>query len=165
MRKINRKINLIVIHCSATRVDKDYTPEQLERDHKARGFNSAGYNFYIRKNGEVVPMRPLELIPAHVTGYNKNSIGICYEGVLDADGNPDDTRTDAQRSAIVELLLTLVAQFPDSRICGHRDLSPDLKVTGRSRLTNGPRCVRASMRKWNIKEFKAMKLYGYIIIR
>ena len=62
MRKINRKINLIVIHCSATRVDKDYTPEQLERDHKARGFNSAGYNYYIRKSGEVVPMRPLELI-------------------------------------------------------------------------------------------------------
>ena len=46
MRTINRKINLIVIHCSATRVDKDYTPEQLERDHKARGFNSAGYNYY-----------------------------------------------------------------------------------------------------------------------
>ena len=40
MRTINRKINLIVIHCSATRVDKDYTSEQLERDHKARGFNS-----------------------------------------------------------------------------------------------------------------------------
>ena len=119
MRKINRKINLIVIHCSATRVDKDYTPEQLERDHKARGFNSAGYNFYIRKNGEVVPMRPLELIPAHVTGYNKNSIGICYEGGLDADGNPDDTRTDAQRSAIVELLLTLVAP----------DLNGDGKIT------------------------------------
>lgn len=131
MRKINRKINLIVIHCSATRVDKDYTPEQLERDHKARGFNSAGYNFYIRKNGEVVPMRPLELIPAHVTGYNKNSIGICYEGGLDADGNPDDTRTDAQRSAIVELLLKLVVQFPDSRICGHRDLSPDLNGDGK----------------------------------
>ena len=97
MRTINRKINLIVIHCSATRVDKDYTPEQLERDHKARGFNSAGYNYYIRKSGEIVSMRPLELIPAHVTGYNKNSIGICYEGGLDPDGNPDDTRTEAQR--------------------------------------------------------------------
>ena len=71
MRKSNRKINLIVIHCSATRVDKDYTPEQLERDHKARGFNSAGYNYYIRKNGEVVPMRPLELIPAHLNGDGK----------------------------------------------------------------------------------------------
>ena len=101
MRTINRKINLIVIHCSATRVDKGYTPEQLERDHKARGFNSAGYNYYIRKSGEIVSMRPLELIPAHVTGYNKNSIGICYEGGLDPDGNPDDTRTEAQRQSII----------------------------------------------------------------
>ena len=56
MRTINRNINLIVIHCSATRVDHNYTPEQLERDHKARGFNSAGYNYYIRKNGEIVSM-------------------------------------------------------------------------------------------------------------
>ena len=131
MRTINRKINLIVIHCSATRVDKDYTPEQLERDHKARGFNSAGYNYYIRKSGEIVSMRPLELIPAHVTGYNKNSIEICYEGGLDPDGNPDDTRTEAQRQSIIRLLLDLVVQFPDSRICGHRDLSPDLNGNGK----------------------------------
>lgn len=131
MRTINRKINLIVIHCSATRVDKNYTPEQLERDHRARGFNSAGYNYYIRKTGEVVPMRPLELIPAHATGFNKNSIGICYEGGLDAGGEPDDTRTNAQRDAIIHLLLDLVCDFPDSEIVGHRDLSPDLNKDGK----------------------------------
>ena len=131
MRTINRKINLIVIHCSATRVDKDYTPEQLEREHKAKGFNSAGHHYYIRKSGEIVSMRPLELSPAHVTGYNKNSIGICYEGGLDPDGNPDDTRTEAQRQSIIRLLLDLVVQFPDSRICGHRDLSPDLNGNGK----------------------------------
>ena len=48
-----RKIDLIVIHCSATRENTDYSPEQLESDHKARGFLRAGYNFYIRKSGEV----------------------------------------------------------------------------------------------------------------
>lgn len=131
MRTINRKINLIVIHCSATRVDKNYTPDQLERDHRTRGFNSAGYNYYIRKTGEVVPMRPLELIPAHATGFNKNSIGICYEGGLDADGKADDTRTNAQRDAIIHLLLDLVCDFPDSEIVGHRDLSPDLNKDGK----------------------------------
>lgn len=131
MRTINRNINLIVIHCSATRVDHNYTPEQLERDHKARGFNSAGYNYYIRKNGEIVSMRPLELVPAHARGHNKHSIGICYEGGLDPDGNPDDTRTEAQRQSIIRLLLDLVVQFPDSRICGHRDLSPDLNGNGK----------------------------------
>jgi len=60
-----RKIDLIVIHCSATRENTDYSPEQLESDHKARGFLRAGYNFYIRKSGEVVNLRPLEQIPAH----------------------------------------------------------------------------------------------------
>lgn len=131
MRTINRKINLIVIHCSATRVDKNYTPEQLDRDHKSRGFNSAGYNYYIRKTGEVVPMRRLELIPAHATGFNKNSIGICYEGGLDAGGKADDTRTNAQRDAIIRLLLDLICDFPDSEIVGHRDLSPDLNGDGK----------------------------------
>lgn len=131
MRKNNRKINLIVIHCSATRIDKDYSPEQLERDHKARGFQSAGYNFYIRKSGEIVPLRPLERIPAHVAGFNQHSIGICYEGGLDVHGQPADTRTDAQRESIVHLLLDLVCDFPDSRICGHRDLSPDRNGDGR----------------------------------
>ena len=46
-----RKIDLIVIHCSATRENTDYSPKQLESDHKARGFLRAGYNFYIRKSG------------------------------------------------------------------------------------------------------------------
>lgn len=128
--KIKREINLIVIHCSATRSDKDYTPEQLERDHKARGFNSAGYNYYIRKNGEVVTMRPLDQIPAHAAGYNKNSIGICYEGGLTPDGKPYDTRTVKQKAALITLLMDLVSQFPEAEICGHRDLSPDLNGDG-----------------------------------
>ena len=83
-----RKIDLIVIHCSATRENTDYSPEQLESDHKARGFLRAGYNFYIRKSGEVVNLRPLEQIPAHARGHNKHSIGICYEGGLDTHGIP-----------------------------------------------------------------------------
>lgn len=127
---MKRRIDLIVIHCSATREDRSYSPQNLERDHKARGFNSAGYNFYIRKTGEVVKMRPLELIPAHARGYNRHSIGICYEGGLDAFGKPKDTRTDAQKEAIVRLLIELNKFFPQSKIVGHRDLSPDLNGNG-----------------------------------
>ena len=84
-----RKIDLIVIHCSATRENTDYSPEQLESDHKARGFLRAGYNFYIRKSGEVVNLRPLEQIPAHARGHNKHSIGICYEGGYPHTGSKD----------------------------------------------------------------------------
>lgn len=117
-----RKINLIVLHCSATKATQDYSPEQLERDHKARGFVRGGYNYYIRRNGLIVPMRPLEQIPAHVKGYNRNSIGICYEGGLDATGKPEDTRTDEQKESLKILLKLLKIRYPMSRICGHRDL-------------------------------------------
>ncbi|MDO4754847.1 MAG: N-acetylmuramoyl-L-alanine amidase [Parabacteroides sp.] len=117
-----RKINLIVLHCSATKETHPYTPEQLERDHKARGFTQAGYHFYIRRNGEIVSMRPVELIPAHAKGFNRNSIAICYEGGLDVTGKPRDTRTLKQKESIRILLLLLLTHHPGSRICGHRDL-------------------------------------------
>lgn len=125
MARKSRNINLIVIHCSATRFNQDYTPEQLERDHRARGFNSAGYHFYIRKSGQRVALRPLELMGAHVTGFNKDSIGVCYEGGCDNSGKAADTRTTQQKDAIAALLRELVVIYPDAEICGHRDLSPD----------------------------------------
>ena len=40
-------VSYIIIHCSATRETQDYTPEQLKRDHLARGFIDVGYHFYI----------------------------------------------------------------------------------------------------------------------
>ena len=35
-------VRFIVIHCSATQSDRDYTVEQLLRDHKVRGFRTIG---------------------------------------------------------------------------------------------------------------------------
>lgn len=125
-----RKINLIVLHCSATRETVEYTPEQLERDHRAQGFLTAGYNYYIRRSGKVVPMRPPELIPAHVKGFNRFSLGVCYEGGLGASGRPKDTRTEDQKAAIRMLLMLLLDKYPGCRICGHRDLSPDRNGDG-----------------------------------
>ena len=115
-----RKIDLIVIHCSATRENTDYSPKQLESDHKARGFLRAGYNFYIRKSGEVVNLRPLEQIPAHARGHNKHSIGICYEGGLDITGQPRDTRTQAQKTSLLRLIRHL-----SEDLNGDGTISPD----------------------------------------
>lgn len=130
MKQTRRRIDLIVVHCSATREDRSYTPAQMERDHKAKGFNSAGYNYYIRKSGEVVALRHISQVPAHAKGYNRNSIGICYEGGLDTNGKVKDTRTDAQKLALESLLQQLVSVYPNARIVGHRDLSPDLNGNG-----------------------------------
>ncbi len=81
-----RTINLIVIHCSASRVDRNFTEDDLEVCHRRRGFNGTGYHFYIRKNGDIKTTREIERIGAHAKGH--------------------------------------------SRVCGHRDLSPDLNGNG-----------------------------------
>ena len=102
--KVMRKINLIVIHCSATRSNVDFSPEDLDRCHRERGFAGCGYHFYITKDGLVHAMRPVELIGAHARGYNANSIGICYEGGLDPQNRPRDTRTVKQNAMLHALV-------------------------------------------------------------
>lgn len=126
-----REINLIVVHCSATRADRDFTENDLEVCHRHRGFNGAGYNFYIRKNGDIKNTRPLEKPGAHALGYNAHSIGICYEGGLDVRYRPADTRTEWQKHSLRVLIRTLLMDYPGCRVCGHRDLSPDRNGDGR----------------------------------
>lgn len=43
-------VRFLVIHCSATRADRNYTDKQLMRDHKKRGFRTVGYHFYVHKD-------------------------------------------------------------------------------------------------------------------
>ncbi|MCD8032143.1 MAG: N-acetylmuramoyl-L-alanine amidase [Bacteroides sp.] len=124
--RTERRIHLIVIHCSATRDGVPYTPEQLERDHRAQGFGGAGYHFYIRRNGNIKTMRDIDRPGAHVRGHNAHSIGICYEGGLDTHGRPADTRTPWQKHSLRVVVAALLADYPGARVCGHRDLSPDL---------------------------------------
>ena len=126
-----RQINLIVVHCSATRADRDFTENDLEVCHRHRGFNGAGYHFYIRKNGDIKNTRPLEKPGAHALGYNAHSIGICYEGGLDVRYRPADTRTEWQKHSLRVLIRTLLMDYPGCRVCGHRDLSPDRNGDGR----------------------------------
>lgn len=97
----------IIIHCSSTAADVDYTEQQLERDHNARGIRSPmGYHSYIRKDGRVIAGRKLGAIGAHAQGYNGvENIGICYEGGLKAGGktwrDAADTRTKEQKAALL----------------------------------------------------------------
>ena len=71
-----------------------------------------------------------EKVGAHAKGFNRESIGICYEGGLDCKGHPKDTRTEWQKHSMRVLILTLLKDYPGCRICGHRDLSPDLNGNG-----------------------------------
>lgn len=115
--KCRRTINLIVVHCSATRVNQNFSIEDLEACHKARGFAEIGYHYCT-----LYPGRHEDKVGAHARHYNQHSIGICYEGGLDKNGHPADTRTEAQKITLEELLYSLALDYPDATILGHRDL-------------------------------------------
>ena len=115
-------IKFLVLHCSASRCDQDYSVEQLRRDHKARGFYDIGYHFYIRKDGTMTQHRKLLEVGAHARPYNRCSIGICYEGGLDEHGKPYNTMTAEQETRLVDLFRNLKILFPKAKIVGHRDL-------------------------------------------
>ena len=115
-------VSYIIVHCTATRETQDYTPEQLKHDHLARGFIDVGYHFYIRKDGSVTQHRRLNEVGAHCRPFNRCSIGVCYEGGLDANGKPKDTRTLKQRASLIALVLDLHRQFPNAVIRGHNEM-------------------------------------------
>jgi len=126
-----RKINLIVIHCTATRESQRLSEEELDKYHRSLGYDQCGYHFYVRMDGNVIAMRPLVKAGAHVRGYNSHSIGIAYEGGLDFLGNPKDTRTVNQRNSLQLLVSSLKGDYPFAKVLGHRDLSPDVDGNGR----------------------------------
>lgn len=118
-----RIISFIILHCSATPLNKSLSFEACRADHiHHRGFKDIGYHYYITRDGVIHEGRALWKVGAHCRGHNTHSIGICYEGGLDASGKPADTRTMAQRGAMLALLRELKKCYPSSIILGHRDL-------------------------------------------
>ena len=119
-----RKINSIIIHCSATVEGKDYTVADIDRWHKSRGWQCIGYHYVIYRDGSVHAGRPVAQIGAHCAGHNANSIGICYIGGLAADKKtPKDTRTPAQIQALRDLVGELKKKFPGATVHGHNEFA------------------------------------------
>ena len=126
-----RTIRRAIIHCSATREGQKVTIESIRAGHKKRGFRDIGYHFIVDTDGVLFTGRPIELAGAHASGYNSDSIGICYIGGLDKDGHPADTRTFAQIKTIDKLLKEICDAYPIEEIKGHRDYSPDKDGDGK----------------------------------
>ena len=131
-------IDAIVIHCSATRAGQDVRAADIDKWHKERGFACIGYNFVIDLDGKVEVGRSLSRDGAHCNtagtsgkSYNKHSIGICYIGGLDKNGNPADTRTMEQKLSLYNLVYKLMDQYPIVEVIGHRDASPDKNKDGK----------------------------------
>lgn len=120
-----RKIDKIIIHCSATREGQDIPVETIKKWHiDGRGWSDIGYHFYIDINAKIWKGRDIQKIGAHCSGNNRSSIGICYCGGVEADGKtPKDTRTESQKESLLSVLKTLKAMFPDASIYSHNEFA------------------------------------------
>ena len=119
-----RKIDEIIVHCSATAEGKHFTVEDVRRWHKQQGWSDIGYHYVIYLDGSIHTGRDVNLIGAHCTNHNAHSIGVCYIGGVAADGKtPKDTRTKEQKESLVYLLKELRKQYPKAKIYGHRNFA------------------------------------------
>lgn len=118
-----RKINKIILHCSATKEGMHFTAEDIDQWHKQQGWKGIGYHYVILLDGTVQIGRPESEIGAHVSGHNANSIGICYIGGLDKNGKAKDTRTDQQKEALQNLVSALLEKYPDATVHGHNEFA------------------------------------------
>ena len=143
-----RPINLIVIHCSASPngeslfkgapgalpiqtpvsvIDGWHATRGFHRDPTARAvFNpqlaAIGYHYLIYRNGGIATGRDEDEVGAHVAGFNQKSLGLCLIGT--------DRFTPEQWQSLRDLVTALRKRYPDARVVGHRDLSPDQNANG-----------------------------------
>ena len=120
-----RAIKKIIVHCSATPQFKDFTSSQIKDWHvNGNGWSDIGYHYVVRINGDIEFGRDIKTIGAHVKGYNRDSIGVCYVGGKSRDMSEwEDTRTVEQKESLLILLKYLKKIFPQAEILGHNDLS------------------------------------------
>ena len=124
-----RKIDEIILHCTATPEGEEFSNAQIKASHLARGFSDIGYHYVIGLNGEVRPGRAEAIAGAHCTGHNTRSIGVCYVGGCPKRTTPNwqmagkDTRTLAQRSALEKLVKELLKRYPGSTVHGHNEFA------------------------------------------
>ena len=118
-----RAIKEIIVHCTATKPSVDWGVKEIRRCHiNDKGWADIGYHYVIRLNGFIERGRAEWRQGAHCVGHNRHSIGVCYVGGLDQNGNPSDTRTPAQRRAMLTLLKELTQKY-HCEIHGHNEYS------------------------------------------
>lgn len=124
LKKSNRRIDLIILHCTDTPPYRNVTVSDIRQWHKSKGWSDIGYHYVIYLDGTVHEGRDVDVVGAHCEGRNLHSVGVVYVGGR-ADDNKTytDTRNAAQKASLRALLKELRGLYPNAKICGHRDFA------------------------------------------
>lgn len=126
-------IDTIIVHCTATPPGREVTRKELDSWHRAARFEPyiskdgvtyAGYHLLVHLDGTYERLRPDDARGQHCPTMNMNNraIAVCYVGGCDNNNKACDTRTEAQKRALITILRTLRVRYPDAQILGHRDI-------------------------------------------
>ncbi len=107
------KTEFIILHHRAANGDV----LSIHNGHIANGWSGIGYHFYVRKDGTVYRGRPIAVEGAHCTGYNSNSVGICFEGNYQTETKVPE----AQKRAGKEVVSYLKNVYPKAQVVKHSD--------------------------------------------
>jgi len=131
---INKKINLLVVHCSDTANNQNLSAIDIHQMHLSFGWDGIGYHKIIKRSGKIENGRPEYWVGAHVKGKNDISLGVCLIG--------RDTFTKNQFRSLERVLKKWKKLYPNAKIAGHRD-------TGKTQKT----CPNFDVIGWSKKIF------------
>jgi N-acetylmuramoyl-L-alanine amidase len=118
----------LVIHCTANY--RPITKERLLQIFRSYGWSRPGYNIFITREGKSDTLVPFNMdlfitsneIANGVRGYNSRSIHIAYDGGVDRNLRPRDTRTIPQRQELLRHINYIRFIHPHIKIVGHTNL-------------------------------------------
>lgn len=136
----------IVLHCTASKEGTDFSVEGIHRLHQNNGWSGIGYNVVIYRDGTVHEGRPIDCVGAHCPedGGNTAGVGVVYVGGVGRDGKAKDTRTEAQKKALCEVVYELQKMYPNTTIHGHNEYAKKA-------------CPSFSVKDWIVNEYEPWK--------
>jgi N-acetylmuramoyl-L-alanine amidase len=116
----HRRIEEIIIHCTATPEGRGVSVDTIRGWHIGQGWKDIGYHWVVMLDGTVAPGRPESQVGSHVANHNTGTLGVVYVGGVGTDGKPKDTRTPAQRDALLAHVKALIERYPTiKKVTGH----------------------------------------------
>lgn len=120
-----RKINKIIIHCSATRPDMDIGVAEIRDWHvNGNGWDDVGYHYIIRRDGTLESGRSEDVTGAHTYGHNHHSIGVCLVGGSPSvAGGVECNFTLKQWRQLEKIVYGLKQKYPNAEVLGHNNFT------------------------------------------